>query len=327
MPDAQQGNGPEGPGGGARTGWSEAGAAGAVHLAAQGGRCVRSMTGFGRGDAGHAPAVSVEARATNHRHLDLVVRLPREYGTLEDRLRAMVRQNVHRGRVEMAVSVGAAEAPARAPRVDTLLASQYHQALRDLAATLGLPYAPDVREIVALPGVLAAAESSRDPETDWPAVAEAARAALAALGEMRAREGRALAADLGSRAHALLGLVDAVEERLPVARVQHLQRLAARVTALTGEVPPDGFRSELAALVERADIAEELVRLRSHLRQFRQCLDAEGPVGRRLDFLAQECHREWTTIAAKAVDVQISEWAVDARVIVEQLREQAQNVE
>lgn len=288
---------------------------------------MRSMTGFGRGDAGHAPAVSVEARATNHRHLDLLVRLPREYATLEDRLRAMIREAVHRGRVEVAVSVGAGQAPVRAPRVDTALASQYHQVLRDLAAMLGLPYAPDVREIVALPGVLATAEDGGDPEADWPAVAEAARTALDALSEMRAREGRALSADLGRRVGDLQALVDAVQERLPAARAEHLQRLTARVAALTGELPPDGFRSELAALVERADIAEELVRLGSHLHQFRQCLDAEGPVGRRLDFLAQECHREWTTIAAKAVDVRISEWAVDARVIVEQLREQAQNVE
>lgn len=288
---------------------------------------MRSMTGFGRGDAGSGPAVSVEARATNHRHLDLVVRLPREYAALEDRLRAMAREACHRGRVEIAVSVGSVGPAAATLRVDTDLASQYHEALRELAASLGLSYAADVREIARLPGVLTSLEHARDPEADWPAVADATRAALRALTEMRTREGGALRADLRQRAQEARALLDAVLLRTPEARVQHLQRLQASAAALVGDRPPDGFRSELAALVQRADIAEELVRVGSHLEQFRQSLEAEGPVGRRLDFLAQECHREWTTIAAKAVDVQISEWAVDARVITEQLREQVQNVE
>ncbi len=288
---------------------------------------MRSMTGFGRGAAGDAPAVSVEARSINHRHLDVVVRLPREYAALEDRIRALVRGVCHRGRIDLVVTVGSAGAPPRPLRVDTGLASQYHQALRDLAAQLGLPYAPDVREIAGLPGVLTPAEGGRDAEADWPAVAEAARAALLALEEMRTREGVALGADLASRAQEVLGLVDAVQQRLSAARAQHLERLRAAMAALVGDMPPDGLRSALAGALERADISEELVRLRSHLDQFRQCLEAEGPVGRRLDFLTQECHREWTTIAAKAVDVRISECAVDARVITEQLREQAQNVE
>jgi len=286
----------------------------------------QSMTGFGRGgSANGGRVVTVEARGWNHRHLDVMIRLPREYAAWEVRLRALVRARLHRGRVEMVVTAGSAGGAMAV--IDTELAVRYYQALRLVAGRLDLPPGLTMADLAALPGVCAVGEPEAEPEGVWPALAAAADQALDGLQQCRAREGRALAAELEGLLATVGAHVAAVEGHLPAVREALIAAVRARYLDCAGDAGP-GWRPELAvAALDRADIREELVRLRSHLRQAGECLGAQRPSGRELDVLAQELQREWTTISAKAADPVIAEHAVAARVAVEQVREQAQNVE
>lgn len=267
-----------------------------------------------------------EVRTVNHRYLDVNVRLPREYGALEDRMRAQVRGCLGRGRVDVSVTPGTAATAERALRVDTVLVGRYHQALQDLAAHLGVSPEVDAGFFLGLPGVLEVRDRSPDEEADWPVIEAALAAALRDLEAMRAREGGVLASALQRGLGAIGACADRVAERAPVAAAEQVARVRSRLQALqVGPGEPIPF--DPAALLDRADISEELDRLRSHLGQAAACLEASGPVGRRLEFLAQEMQREWGTISAKASDREIAELAVSARVAVEQVREQVQNIE
>ncbi len=293
-------------------------------------RQLRSMTGFGRAAASldPGPAVVVEARAQNHRHLDVFIRLPREYLVLEERVRARVRARARRGRVELAVAVGAdGRSGAANPFVDTAVAARYHEALRELAERLGIPLGLDAGVLAGLPGVCGLAEAGGDVEADWPAIRQAVDEAMEGLDAVRLREGAALAAALEASFDALERLHGDVEAKVPAwARRREAdarQRLAELLGQGEGALRPEAW----AAVLERADVREELDRLRSHLAQARSAARGAEPCGRLLDFLAQEMAREWTTIAAKAGDAGIADATVRARVVVEQVREQVANVE
>jgi len=290
---------------------------------------VQSMTGFGRGTAdARGRAVTAEVRAINHRYLDIAVRLPREHAALEEHVRAQVRSMLQRGRIEVAVSLPPPLEGHRLARIDTALAAQYHELLQAMAGHLRVPYEVDAHFFVGLPGVCEVTEAPLDPDADRPAIAAAVAGALAALTRMREREGECLAAALRACLTTIGACADRVAANLSPAAAAQEERLRARVARLLGGgLPAQDWPLDIAALLERADITEELVRLRSHLGQALACLEAAGPTGRRLDFLAQEMQREWTTISAKAVDPAVAGLAVSARVAVEQVREQVQNIQ
>ena len=291
---------------------------------------LRSMTGYGRG---RAPAtggrtVSVEARSRNHRHLELVLRLPPEYAALEDRLRALVAARVQRGRVEVAVAADPIH-PAAVPQVDLRAARAYHEALRDLADRLGLPLGLDAARLAALPGVCVLREASAVADSgdeDWPALADAAAEALAALEAAREREGTALAGAIRAALGTTADCLRAVEARVPAVAAAREAAARARLAELLGPEGAPLAGAAAAAVLDRLDVQEELVRLRSHLDQAALALGDVAP-GRRLDFLAQEMQREWNTIAAKASDAEVAQQTVAARVAVERVREQVANVE
>lgn len=287
------------------------------------------MTGFGRARVGD---VNVEVRAVNHRHLDLKVRpaLPAE---LEREIAAAVRAVVERGALQIAIDVVAeSSAPASGPRaVDAAAAARAHAELSELAHTLRLP-APGLADVLAVPGVVVGAGGRRgEPEPLRPAadqVLAALTEALAALVQMRAREGDALARDLASRLgtlrthHAAMRqLAGDVPARLRDALVERVQRAGGPA------IEPTRLAQEAALLADRADVTEELVRLDVHLSELAALLAASGAIGRRLDFLIQEVARELGTIGAKAPSAEIVTHVVAAKAELEKAREQAQNVE
>lgn len=290
---------------------------------------MQSMTGFGRGTAEDGGCAFVaEARSVNHRYLDVAVRVPREYAGLEDRIRAQVRARVGRGRIDVSVAVSAQAPGERGVRVDTALAARYHKLLQDLAAHLSISSEVDAGFFLGLPGVLEVRERLPDGDADWPAIEAAVAAALQALEAMRGREGTALGAALERGLATVRACLERVASRAPVVAAEQVARVRTRLEALqTGAAQGEAFPFDPAARLERVDISEELERLRSHLEQAAACLSAPGPVGRRLEFLAQEMQREWGTISAKASDRAIADDAVSARVAVEQVREQVQNIE
>ncbi len=294
---------------------------------------VRSMTGYGRGEAHHEDlTVVVELKSVNNRFCDLQLRCPREYGSLEPRIAAAVKQVVRRGRVDAFVHRTASSARSEVA-VDTVLAARYAEALRRVAeAVQAAPGAGDGLQIVVQqPGVLTLRERGVETEEEWPLVEQALGEALEALREMRAAEGLALRDDLGALAAEIERVVVEVRELAGDASARILERLTARLAKLSAEsVDPARLAQEAALLADKADIHEELARLGSHLEQFREALSSgehEGTVGRRLEFLLQEMNREVNTLGAKAAEQEVGRRVVDMKTMLERMREQAANVE
>jgi uncharacterized protein (TIGR00255 family) len=290
------------------------------------------MTGFGRAEAsGQTPQISVEARSVNHRHLDVALRIPKTLAALEADARKLIASRLERGRVDVAIQLGsAAERVEQHLVVDTELAREHVNRARALGAELGVGGDVALTWVLERPGVVRMEEvEAPEPATLWPAVADALSRALDELVAQRAAEGAALAGAL----HALLAdlerEVDVVAVRAPVAAARRETRLRDRLRALVGDLKVDETRilTEAAAWAEKTDVAEELARLRSHLDQFRSMLDKGGPVGRQLDFLIQELLREVNTVGSKADDLEVSQAVLAAKGVVEQMREQVQNLE
>lgn len=292
---------------------------------------LRSMTGFGAGKArAEGVELSVELRTVNSKSLDLRVRLPRELGALEPKVHATVRERLSRGRVELAVELVELPGAIRAPRVDLAAARGYAAAYDALAASLGCSPDPEAKLALvwASPGVVEAPRAASAEVLD-AAVDAAVRAALEDLEGMRRREGALLAAELARLLEAFSGALAAIRTELPRTQDERASRMRARLAEITGATGVDAARvaQEIAILLERADVTEELARLDAHLVQLRAALGVAEPVGRRLEFLIQEVQRETNTLGAKCSSAVVSHLVVEAKAALERLREQVQNVE
>lgn len=288
------------------------------------------MTGYGRGETeGPYRKFTVELKAVNHRFSEVVVRLPRSMLALEDRIRRVVLEYVSRGRVDVFLSVDEGEGRSTAVKVDKALALAYYKAMKELQDDLGLSGMISLDHLIAMPQIFLPDEPKDEPEEWWPSIEQALREACAGLVAMRRQEGIVLASDLDARLAEMESMAGRIKERAPEVAAAYRERLEQRVQELAGDLAIDPARlaQEVAFFAERADITEELVRLASHLQQARECLTAEGPVGRRLDFLAQEMFREINTIGSKAQDEAIAKLVVELKVQLEKVREQVQNVE
>lgn len=293
-----------------------------------------SMTAFGRGQADAADLrVAVEIRSLNARFLDVIVRLPQVDVVLEEEIRRRVRGTVARGRVEVFVNVEG-RSPVKHMNIDRVLAASYHKCLKEVAEDLGIDSEPALDTLARMPGVFSFEEGGgASAAAPTEAVMEALEGALAAMLEMRTLEGRAMAEDMNRRLVHLDTIAAEMESRVPTVSREYQRRLRERLSALLedGRVDEARLASELAIMVERADITEELVRLRSHGSQMAEILAHHPPagegIGRRFDFLCQEMNRELNTIASKAGDLEVARSVVAARGEVEKLREQAQNLE
>jgi uncharacterized protein (TIGR00255 family) len=292
---------------------------------------IRSMTGYGRSEV-QTPGgrFTIEMRSVNHRFGEVLVRLPRDLAPLEDRVRTAVQGRVLRGRVEVTIMREDRASRGKTVRPDLDLAAGYAQALRELAATLGVPEGLTLAQLAAFPEVIRVEESKDDLELLWPVLAPAVDAAAAELVGMRESEGRRLAEDLETRLIRLDELAVLVDGRSRQAVGEYAIRLRERIAGLLGEVPVDEGRvaAEVAIFAERSDVSEEVTRLRSHVAQFRADLQqADGAVGRRLEFVLQEMGREVNTTGAKANDLEITRAVIAMKGELESMREQIQNVE
>lgn len=293
---------------------------------------MKSMTGYGRGEGVHDGCkITLEVSSVNRRQSELNLSLPRDFDPLEPRIRDEINRHVARGRVTLRLTVQATrDRAAGRGRVHRSLAAAYARELGRLGRELKLAGPLTLDTLVRLPGVVEAAEPDDDAEALWPAIASALKTALAALTRMRAREGAHLARDLTARVTSMRRYTAQVRKRAPDAarryREQLLQRL--RQAGLEGlDLNDERLLKEVALFADRSDISEELTRLESHFGQFDDTLDSRQPVGRTLDFLAQEMNRELNTIGAKANDAAISRAIVHLKAELEKFREQVQNVE
>jgi uncharacterized protein (TIGR00255 family) len=293
---------------------------------------MKSMTGQGRGECAEGGnKVTVELTSVNRRQSDIAVNLPRELESLESRIREEVHRRVSRGRLNAKVIFHAAEETVTARlRVNAPLARAYAQELRRLAKDLRLAEAPTLETLMRAPGVLQVEDLGRAGEQQWPLVRRALEKALNALVRMRSREGAHLARDLRQRMTVIRRGIARVRRRAPAVIARYRKQLQERIQNAGLEYPEtddERLLKELVYFADRSDISEELTRLESHVAQFESCLKSTEPVGRTLDFLAQEMNREVNTIGAKANDSLISREIVELKAELEKFREQVQNVE
>lgn len=291
---------------------------------------LRSMTGYGRGSCiGTTFSVTVELRTVNHRYADFFFRIPRELHPLEDRIRRLLQKEIGRGRIEINILLRGSPAGEEGAAVNERLAGAYHRVLKELAESLALPMNIDVFELSQLPGVLELPESTAGEELLWPQLQEALQEALQGLIERRREEGANLARDLQGRLAALAALVEELDALTPIVLQEQRARLESRMQeALADNFDEGRLLTECAVIVEKAAVHEEIIRLKSHLEAFGGALQQNsGPVGRRLDFIAQEIFREINTVGAKAQDYRLAALVVEIKTELEKMREQIQNIE
>jgi uncharacterized protein (TIGR00255 family) len=288
------------------------------------------MTAFGRGEAeAEGYRFTVEVRSVNHRFCDIQVRLPRRYSHVEEEIRKRVAASFSRGRVEVGVVADEALEKAGHLTVDVELARTYARLLRNLQEELGLGGDLRLEVLLTFRDIFTIKEDEESKERSWRVLSTALDGAVIESLRMRAEEGANIAADLSKRLQRLDELTEEIEVRAPFVVQEAKDRLRERIQVLLGEVPMDEGRlaQEAALLADRSDITEEVVRLRSHMQQFRDQLAADGPRGRQLEFLLQEMHREVNTVGSKADDPVICQRVIQVKTELERIREQVQNVE
>ncbi len=290
---------------------------------------VSSMTGFGRWETRISGlSLTVEIRSVNHRYFETSLRLPGALASFEEEIRGILQSSLDRGRVSVTIEMsGGDERERYVPDPERVKA--YVSLARDLVKKHGLPGGLDVATLLQLPDVLVRRTAEVEGAQLWPHVEKGVRKALREMMQMRRREGRTLAADLRKRLAGIrkgLTRVEKMAARRAPAAARELRR---RLEKLLGDVPlnEDRVAQEAAALADRLDCTEEIVRARSHVDQFLRFLSEGGAVGRKLNFLLQELHREVNTVGSKANDAAISREVVLLKEEVERLREQVQNLE
>ncbi len=292
---------------------------------------MRSMTGFGQAVwEGEGVRLAVEVRGVNHRFLDVRLALPRDCQSWEPELRRLVTESVERGKVDVTVSRSGSVQKARVVEVDEQLARKVIDGWRDLQKRLKLPGEIDIAFLQSRGDFVKLVEQQRgDVPEELPRVYELLTKAMRAFDRARTREGGALQRDMKGRRDRLVAIEKDLRKRCDEIVPEFAERLRARLGKLLAGagVDPTRMLQETAIIAERSDVHEELVRLSSHLKRLSGLVREKGSVGKPIDFLLQEIHRELNTIASKSSDVEVTRLTLDGRAEVEKLREQTQNVE
>jgi uncharacterized protein (TIGR00255 family) len=291
---------------------------------------LKSMTGFGRGEGDTALGkVVVESRSVNHRYCDINIKLPKRLSLFENRLKEIIRSQVSRGRIDVFLRLDSLGEEKVQLSVDLDLAEQYYRVLHDLKERLRLKDEITLNLLAGAKDLITAKEELGDMEPYWQEILPVLRQSLKNMDDMKRFEGESLTKDLQHRLDYITEQLQMIKQQFPLRLRAFLTRLQDRLRSLLEgmETDPSRFQQEVAFLAERTDITEEIVRAESHLVQFGSLLEGNEPVGRKMDFLLQEIHREVNTVSAKANDAEISQRVVEIKSELEKIREQVQNVE
>jgi uncharacterized protein (TIGR00255 family) len=291
---------------------------------------VRSMTGYGIGqEVISLGRVTAEARSNNHRYLDISLKLPKKLYPLETRIKEMVKAHFSRGRFDISIQINSGGKDQFKPEPNIEVAQMYVHALETLKSELNLKGEVTLDLVSRAKDIITVKEEEEDIAPHWEEISGVLLSCLEALEAMRKSEGRNLALDLKGRLKRIAHHMEGVKSRSPSVLEAYRKRLSERLSEITegSEIDRWRFHQEVAYFAERSDITEEVVRIESHLRQFGQMLDSDEPLGRKMEFLLQEIHREVNTISAKANDVVISQKVVEIKAELERMREQIQNIE
>ncbi|AEG02717.1 YicC/YloC family endoribonuclease [Methylomonas methanica] len=286
---------------------------------------IRSMTAFADGEIGvDNLTILCELRSVNHRYSDVSVKLPERLRFVESDVRRLVADKLKRGKIECALSYKK-QPGSQSFNIHTETLQKLLAATAEIEACMSNPQAFSALDVLLFPGI------QQEPETDKEALQEKIicllNATLDKLLETRAREGAQLAVLLTDRCDKISRLVEAAHQRMPEVLNNLRGKLIARVTELVAEPSFDRLEQELVLLAQKLDVAEELDRLQTHVAEVLRALKQKEPIGRRLDFLMQEMNREANTLGSKSADREMTQISIDLKVLIEQMREQIQNIE
>ena len=290
---------------------------------------IKSMTGYGRGEISeNGFHICVEIKTLNHRFLDVSLRLPKPLSGLEDKLRLRIADSIKRGRVEINVSLETYEKSLDVLELNSDLLNQYVTILKTIKDKFALSDDIKLSDILSLSGIIEIKNEDIDVDNVWATLDKALSIGIKNLIDMRVSEGIKLKDDIMNRLDILSNIIDKIEERGPIVAKEYKKKLEARIKELTGDdFDQNRFLTEVAIMADRTSIAEEITRLRSHISQFRNSLDSDMPIGKKLDFLTQEMNREANTIGSKSMDLDIVNGVIELKDQIEKIREQVQNIE
>ncbi len=291
---------------------------------------VRSMTGYGRGEAGSETlSVTVELKSVNHRFFEASVRAPRQFAFLEDKLKSYVQSRVSRGKIDIMVSCDFSSAQTDKIDINEAYAESYVSALKLLGEKYGIIDDISVSTVARNQDVFTVTKQRLDDDEVWGLVSSAAETAVDNFIKEREAEGARLAEDVIGRTKTILDFVSVVEQRSPQTVKEYRERIENKMRELLGDTTVDEQRliTETAIFADRVAVNEETVRLRSHIAHFSEMCEQGGVIGKKLDFTVQEMNRETNTIGSKCQDIEISHIVVDIKSEIEKIREQIQNIE
>lgn len=291
---------------------------------------VKSMTGYGRGqDIVDGMNIQIEVKSVNHRYFEFYSRVPRQYLFLEEKLKGFFQQKLSRGKVECFVTVEMIEKSEYSINVNHTVAQGYLNALKEINEKYGCDDDISASSLARFNDVLSIERNEEDEEKIWNAVKSVAEKAAEKIVEMRQKEGEKLQKDVLSRIEYILKKVETVEKRSPQTVKEYTQKLLERMKEVLEDVQVDEQRilTEAAIYADKVAVAEETVRLRSHMDQLREMFNSQEAIGRKMDFIVQEMNREANTIGSKAQDIDITKCVVDIKSEIEKIREQIQNIE
>ena len=291
---------------------------------------IRSMTGYGHYEYQNEEIrMNIEIKTVNHRYCDVYIRLPRQLSCFEDKIRSLITSRVSRGKIDVFINWENIGEGKKEVILDEGLARAYYQAMSKIAQSLGLREDISSSSLARFPEILRVEKKEEDSEEIWTVLDKAVNEAVNNLLAMREAEGEKLKKSLLDICGSVEGYRQIILERAPHVVTEYREKLSARIRELLENNNIDEMRiaMEVAMFADKASINEELVRLKSHLEQFGQIVNFDGPIGKKLDFLLQEMNREVNTIGSKANDLEITRNVVDLKSEIEKIREQIQNIE
>lgn len=292
---------------------------------------IKSMTGFGRGESSDGVhSFSVEIKTVNHRYNDIIVKMPKYLLFLEEKVKKLIKEYLNRGRVEVYINLEYLADSNIEVNVNIPLALAYKRELENLINQLEIGDDISLNHLLTLPEVIKTERKDVDEDVVWGCLSQALEIALENVVNMRKKEGIELKKDIEIQLRKLESLIDKIEKRAPQVVMEYKEKLKERISELMDEdtdLDEERLNFEVVLFADKSDINEEVVRFKSHIKQFYMSLEQDEAVGRKLDFLIQEMNREVNTIGSKANDLEIINDVMDIKAQLEKIREQVQNIE